>query len=213
MFAAIGEVIAQKKEIVLTNADVIEMVMSGLSENVAIAKIKSSKTNFDTSTDQLLKLKQSGVSDSLVTAMLESGSVKGKHESFEGFTIGVPVELKSAIGKRRVYIESPDTKSIEKIINVLKDAGFSMISEKVDAELIIRLTYVSDIWKGAYTKTLLVEGKFVVYVVDGNILHQAWFVEDNHGGFDPLRGRKSLYNVVEDFAEDFVKALNKVQRK
>ena len=46
----------------LTNQSIMEMVKAGLSERVVIAKIRTSPTSFDTSTDALIALKKNGVS-------------------------------------------------------------------------------------------------------------------------------------------------------
>ncbi|HXF43812.1 MAG TPA: hypothetical protein VNK26_08735 [Pyrinomonadaceae bacterium] len=56
----------------LTNEEVIALTKAGLSNSVIIGKIRSSKTNFDLSTNALIALKAAGVDDSVVQAMLES---------------------------------------------------------------------------------------------------------------------------------------------
>jgi len=61
---------AQPSASELTNEDVIRMVKAGLSEDLIINKIYQSKTNFDTSPEALIKLKEVGVSDTLLKAML-----------------------------------------------------------------------------------------------------------------------------------------------
>ncbi|MGQ0541200.1 MAG: hypothetical protein ACT4O9_05025 [Blastocatellia bacterium] len=61
---------------VMTNAEVISLTKAGLASSIIIGKIRTSKTNFDMSTDALIKLKSSGVSDDTVTAMLEAKSGK-----------------------------------------------------------------------------------------------------------------------------------------
>src|SRR6266496_3974549 len=54
---------------VITNETIIKMVKAKLGEDIIITKIKKSKTEFDTSTDNLINLKQAGVSDTIITAM------------------------------------------------------------------------------------------------------------------------------------------------
>ena len=56
----------------LTNARIIDMVNTQLSEPVIISKIKASKTSFDLSVNALIILKSAGVSDNIVQAMLET---------------------------------------------------------------------------------------------------------------------------------------------
>lgn len=58
----------------LTNQDVVKMVRAGLSETVVLAAVRSAKlTRFDSSPDALIALKQAGVSDGIVAAMLDPG--------------------------------------------------------------------------------------------------------------------------------------------
>src|ERR1700722_10525042 len=56
----------------LTNDDIIKLVQAKLPDSVVIAKIKSSNCDFDTSTDALIKLKQAGVSDSVLQAIIDA---------------------------------------------------------------------------------------------------------------------------------------------
>ena len=64
------------QEEVITNDEVISLTKAGLASSVIIAKIKTSRTNFDLSTDALIKLKQAGVTDDTVGAMLEAKTGK-----------------------------------------------------------------------------------------------------------------------------------------
>jgi len=57
----------------LRNEDVIKMVKAGFDDAIIIAKISSSKCQFDTSTDALIQLKQSGVSSALLKAIVGAG--------------------------------------------------------------------------------------------------------------------------------------------
>lgn len=59
---------------VMTNDEVITLTKAGLSPSIIIGKIRTGKSSFDLSTDSLIKLKQSGVSDDIVAAMLEAKS-------------------------------------------------------------------------------------------------------------------------------------------
>jgi hypothetical protein len=55
---------------VLTNDAVLAMVRAGLSERIIIAKIRSSRRNFDTSADALIKLKNANVPEAVIEAMV-----------------------------------------------------------------------------------------------------------------------------------------------
>ena len=54
----------------LTNRDVIRLVQAKISEDLIVAKIRQSKTRFDTSVDALVALKAAGVTDSLLNEMM-----------------------------------------------------------------------------------------------------------------------------------------------
>jgi hypothetical protein len=66
---------AQQK---LTNQDVIKMVKAGLSPEIIEQTINSSDQAFDVSTDALIKLKQEGVADAIVQAMILRANNGGK---------------------------------------------------------------------------------------------------------------------------------------
>ena len=50
----------------MTNDDVIALVQAGLSDGVVIEKIRTSATQFDTSTEALVRLKKAGVADGVI---------------------------------------------------------------------------------------------------------------------------------------------------
>ncbi len=55
---------------VVTNEKVITMVQAGLQASIIVNKIRTSKTNFNTSTDELIRLKQARVPDDVINAMI-----------------------------------------------------------------------------------------------------------------------------------------------
>lgn len=60
----------------MNNDEVISLAKAGLNQSIIIGKIRTSKSDFDLSTNGLIKLKQAGVSDDIVAAMLEAKSGK-----------------------------------------------------------------------------------------------------------------------------------------
>ena len=54
----------------LANADIVKLAKSGLSESIIVQTINASAGQYDTSTDALIALKQAGVSDKEVGAMI-----------------------------------------------------------------------------------------------------------------------------------------------
>src|SRR4051812_36488605 len=68
--------IAYSQEEMMTNDEVISLATAGLNSSIIVNKIRISKSNFDTSTDALIKLKKAGISDEIINAMLEAKSGK-----------------------------------------------------------------------------------------------------------------------------------------
>ena len=62
---------AQNKEVII-NSIIIELVKANFGEAVIINKIRISKTKFDLSTANLIKLKNAGVSENIINAMMEA---------------------------------------------------------------------------------------------------------------------------------------------
>ena len=56
----------------LTNADILDMLNSGISQDIVIAKIKKSACEFDTSPEALKALKAAHAPDTVVLAMVEA---------------------------------------------------------------------------------------------------------------------------------------------
>lgn len=63
-----------KKEEIITNATIVKMVKAKLGDTIILSKIKSGKTDFDLSTDAIVKLKESRVSDKVIEAMMHTES-------------------------------------------------------------------------------------------------------------------------------------------
>lgn len=69
MLIGVNAVRAQE---IITNEEVISLTKAGLASSIIVGKIKTSKTNFDTSADALIRLKQSGVGDDVIAAMFNA---------------------------------------------------------------------------------------------------------------------------------------------
>src|SRR5262249_21141189 len=59
---------------VLTNDKIAKMATFKLGDTVILGKIKTSQCSFDTSPDALIKLKQAGVSDAVLQAMIDTAA-------------------------------------------------------------------------------------------------------------------------------------------
>jgi tetratricopeptide (TPR) repeat protein len=66
---------------VLTNDKVIAMMKAGLPPSIIVNKIHASKTNFDTSTDELIRLKNAQVPDEIIGVMLGASGPSREAES------------------------------------------------------------------------------------------------------------------------------------
>lgn len=58
----------------LSNQSIIDMAQLGISQEVILSKIKTSKSSFDTSSSSLQTLKKAGVSDAVIMAMVQKAS-------------------------------------------------------------------------------------------------------------------------------------------
>lgn len=65
-------------EEVLTNETIITLTKAGLSPTIIVNKIRTSKTKFNVSTEELLKLKKENVADDVVNVMLQTADTKAK---------------------------------------------------------------------------------------------------------------------------------------
>jgi hypothetical protein len=94
--------VAKAEATELANLDVIEMAKSGLAEEVIIAKIRTSPSRFDTAPETLAELKESGLSDRILTAMV-LGRVDESLASMSEVAVKVPdgteieVQLKNTL--------------------------------------------------------------------------------------------------------------------
>jgi hypothetical protein len=68
----------------LTNADVLDMLNAGVSDQVVIAKIKKSPCDFDTSPTTLKGLKAAHISDAVILAMIEASVDPNAANGFAG---------------------------------------------------------------------------------------------------------------------------------
>src|SRR2546427_10371783 len=69
----VGSTASVSGQEVMTNETVIQMVKAGFSENVILAKMRSSQTKFDTRTEALIALKQAGGSEKVMSAIISGG--------------------------------------------------------------------------------------------------------------------------------------------
>ena len=84
-------VVAQTDQTPLTNAAVVKLVKAGFKEKTIITIIASRPAKFDLSTDRMIELKRTGVSEKLILAMIarqEGTAFDDELWSDEGFSSG-----------------------------------------------------------------------------------------------------------------------------
>jgi hypothetical protein len=110
--AFIGQLSAQRKPV--TNDDVINMVIGGLSENTILAVIQTSPASFDTSVSALIALKKAGVSQNVIDAVVRAPA--SKPASSSGSPPAAP-PVPAASGMPSVVFLPPNTPAVAQTIN------------------------------------------------------------------------------------------------
>jgi hypothetical protein len=132
-------------QVLMTNDDVVAMIGAGLAPEIVNAKIKSSKTEFDTSTAALLKLSQAKVPDSVVVVMVEKQQKEGEKKDAEAGanqnalnSIPELGNLADLAGKKKVFVSSDYLKGRDIIIKELsKDGTFTVVDKVEDSDFVI----------------------------------------------------------------------------
>lgn len=74
VFAGVGRGQAAAQPKPLVNADIVKMVKAGLAENTIVLAIQNKPSSFDTSPEELIRLKEQGVSQGVLNAMLNAST-------------------------------------------------------------------------------------------------------------------------------------------
>lgn len=140
----------------ITNSTIIEMVKSGLSDEIILSSIQRSEAKFDVSADALLVLKNSGVSNAVISKMIEKQDSQ-KVSFSESSTESVPAEAATprqllSQAKTIALVKSsaqPSRQALEKELlkrKDWKDLNLSIHRYKDDADLYVEIGYVSMSW-------------------------------------------------------------------
>lgn len=76
MLLVCSVVMAQQEKKSLTNADIVTMIKAGLPESTIVLSIQQSPSNFDTSPDALIQLKNQGATAKILDSILQAQSSK-----------------------------------------------------------------------------------------------------------------------------------------
>jgi hypothetical protein len=60
----------------LTNTDIMQMAKAGLAEEITLSTISGSPANFDIGPQDLIKLKEAGVNDEIINAMIQKSGLR-----------------------------------------------------------------------------------------------------------------------------------------
>nr|WP_294527551.1 hypothetical protein [uncultured Rhodopila sp.] len=82
LLTALGGVSVRAQEgAPLKNQDIIGLVRSNMSESTILTVIRSGRPNFNTSSSELIRLRQAGVSDTIISAMVEANASRAPASS------------------------------------------------------------------------------------------------------------------------------------
>lgn len=207
----------------ITNKTVIDMVKTGLSADIVIAKIRASVISFDTSTNALKELSDAGVPESVVVEMINQAGKANREASKterENSKIlnSVPEQgrLSDLLSKKTVFVTTEDLKARDIIIRELrKIKKFEVVDAIENADFIVQY----DSW----TELVNVSATVVGNTATARENHQLVglftikiITEKNDGGRLRLvySARKSKYFVWEDnpaesTTKQFIKDLTK----
>jgi hypothetical protein len=91
---------------VLTNDKIMTMVQAGLPAGIIVNKIRTSKTSFNTSTDELIRLKQARVPDDVINAMVNPNAATSSATAISGpADNGYPKEIGVYLKKDNQWLE------------------------------------------------------------------------------------------------------------
>ena len=121
----------------LTNDDVVKLVKGGLPESVIVQKIRASQRKFDTSADGLIKLKNAGVPDKVIEAMVApaAGTATAPPAAGSGAPVIIHVvggqqkPLKGVIGNMEMKVH-PFGGSRQEVVLMDNRAGYRITEQE-----------------------------------------------------------------------------------
>ncbi len=112
-----GAIFAADAEKALNNAEIVKLTKADMGDAVIIAKIKSAPSvAFATDTDDLVKLKQSGVSKAVIAAMLDRSTAAPAHAAAPSGG-AAPAPAPAPAGEATITLQASDKTSVLKSID------------------------------------------------------------------------------------------------
>jgi hypothetical protein len=173
----------QQEQVPLTNKDVLEMLKVGLSQEVLIAKIKTSPSRFDTSPAALQELKNGNVSDAILLAMVQASDTTPE-------SLSTPATMKEG-----VEVKVPDGTALEIELMTNVSSATAKEGDIVDFTIVnpVVVNGVTVIEKGAPAKARIAAVKKAGYW--GKAGRIGWTMQDGlaaDGNRIALRMEKKL---------------------
>ncbi|HEV2169446.1 MAG TPA: hypothetical protein VGR40_00785, partial [Candidatus Binatus sp.] len=109
---------ASAQQFTNTNESVIKMVKAGMADSIVISEIDSQPAHFSLSANDLIALKQAGVSDAVMAAMIAKGTPATDSTAESVNPDGYPTDIGVYYKQKGAYIE------IEPEIVNTKTGGF-----------------------------------------------------------------------------------------
>jgi hypothetical protein len=181
---------AQGSKDTLTNQDIIDLVKTDLSDDIVVAKIKSSASKFDTSTAALKDLKADGVSSAVILAMVQAS--------------GKPADPPAAGGTANAAASSSDSAHIRVYRpHLVPGSGINppiLIDDKVVAKLGNAKRFSVKVSPGPHTiKSDDKTSEITIDAKDGQEFYVS--VQEIPGRFPKLKGKLTLVLIEQGRGE------------
>lgn len=188
----------------MTNAEVRQMVKTGFSAELIITKIKASKTAFDTSAASLGEMKEAGVSEQILMAMIEAGAVKptpvpadAKNEEMESAKAAIKSlrRMATAVEVGISYTNySPLLADVKtEVDDTLAKIGPGNLKTEIESAL-SEYAYAGSVWQATWNRDLLPQsleevavskyglkrGGLLKVIWRDTMLQEIWRVARNH---------------------------------
>jgi len=116
----------QREKKPMTNGDVVALIKAGLPEETIVLAIQQQPSNFDTSPEALIQLKNQGATQKILDAILRGGTAKTPAQLIESDD-GTTLTNKAAVGTGVIMIDG--SKQIEMKYNShnLRSSGYNPV--------------------------------------------------------------------------------------
>lgn len=194
----------------LSNDDVVSMIKTGLTEDIILAKMRTSKSVFDTSPDALKRLKEDGVPASIILAMIETqktGQSNGAEENNGEPTATVYLYRRKEFSTRNmqpsVYVDETEVARMDdgRFFVIKLDPGKHSISSnkglsgaaidlKAGRTYFFRMSIVAGFWKGHSEITLVEKEQGMFELGTMKPLEPKWIKDKTRVSTPPLPAAK-----------------------